>query len=409
VTRHFGSLALGRRVTNQATDIDTNLFSGVDLRAFWETLRLRWWVIPAVLAVSVGLLWAQESDLQKLPSSYLISESYEVRDSAAVLSAVGIDPTFVRPFPDVDNQLLILQSEETRNSLVQKFPELLPVTISRTKPTFSLVSSIEADGQSSFIFRSSGIPTYVFSCSEPERAFCRESIAAYVQFTAQLRKSSVMTGLNELRSILLEAKSGTNDDQVNVKVAAIDSLLKRLETPLLRVSESEIATEATVTTVRRVTFAFGIVAGFLIGFLILLQLTYSDTRIRTSRQVVRLVGSDCYLGTLYKDREVLQDKELALAIRSKMNQLGSTAMRLIPIRTDLNVDSAADVLSTILECPTTVAAPFVDLPVAELIAGSGQELDIVILRKHKDTKVDLQRVTEAFRRSGTPRRFLLLD
>jgi len=409
VTRHFGSLALGRRVTNQATDIDTNLFSGVDLRAFWETLRLRWWVIPAVLAVSVGLLWAQESNLQKLPSSYLISESYEVRDSAAVLSAVGIDPTFVRPFPDVDNQLLILQSEETRNSLVQKFPELLPVTISRTKPTFSLVSSIEADGQSSFIFRSSGIPTYVFSCSEPERAFCRESIAAYVQFTAQLRKSSVMTGLNELRSILLEAKSGTNDDQVNVKVAAIDSLLKRLETPLLRVSESEIATEATVTTVRRVTFAFGIVAGFLIGFLILLQLTYSDTRIRTSRQVVRLVGSDCYLGTLYKDREVLQDKELALAIRSKMNQLGSTAMRLIPIRTDLNVDSAADVLSTILECPTTVAAPFVDLPVAELIAGSGQELDIVILRKHKDTKVDLQRVTEAFRRSGTPRRFLLLD
>jgi len=326
-----------------------------------------------------------------------------------VLSAVGIDPTFVRPFPDVDNQLLILQSEETRNSLVQKFPELLPVTISRTKPTFSLVSSIEADGQSSFIFRSSGIPTYVFSCSEPERAFCRESIAAYVQFTAQLRKTSVMTGLNELRSVLLEAKSGTNDDQVNVKVAAIDSLLKRLETPLLRVSESEIATGATVTTVRRVTFAFGIVAGFLIGILILLQLTYSDTRIRTSRQVVRLVGSDCYLGTLYKDREVLQDKELALAIRSKMNQLGSTAMRLIPIRTDLNVDSAADVLSTILECPTTVAAPFVDLPVAELIAGSRQELDIVILRKHKDTKVDLQRVTEAFRRSGTPRRFLLLD
>ncbi|MBJ7505626.1 MAG: hypothetical protein JHC86_07615, partial [Ilumatobacteraceae bacterium] len=89
------------------SDSDVSLLSGIDLQAFWETFKLRWWVIPAVLAVAVGFLWAQESDLRTEPSSYYVTRTYEARDSTAVLASVGIDPVSVRAFPDANNQLLV--------------------------------------------------------------------------------------------------------------------------------------------------------------------------------------------------------------------------------------------------------------------------------------------------------------
>ncbi|MFZ9109666.1 MAG: hypothetical protein ACO21F_07245, partial [Ilumatobacteraceae bacterium] len=67
-------------MATQQNNSDFSLMAGVDLPAFWETLKLRWWVIPAVIAVAVGFLWVQESDLQTEPGSYYISETYEARD-----------------------------------------------------------------------------------------------------------------------------------------------------------------------------------------------------------------------------------------------------------------------------------------------------------------------------------------
>jgi len=101
---NFGSLAQGTYVTDQHHDTDAGLLAGVDLAAFWETLKLRWWVVPVVVGLAVGFLWAQESDLRTEPSSYYITRTYEARDSTAVLASVGIDPVSVRAFPDANNQ-----------------------------------------------------------------------------------------------------------------------------------------------------------------------------------------------------------------------------------------------------------------------------------------------------------------
>ncbi|MFM7081936.1 MAG: hypothetical protein ACKOYI_08275, partial [Actinomycetota bacterium] len=122
-------------------------------------------MIPAVLAVAVGLLWAQESDLRTEPASYFVSRTYEARDPTAVLASVGIDPVSVRAFPDVNNQILILQSGEIRSEVSRLIGEDIPVTIVRNRPTFSLIDTLESDGQSSFIFQSAGVPTYSFSCT----------------------------------------------------------------------------------------------------------------------------------------------------------------------------------------------------------------------------------------------------
>ncbi|MGA1143464.1 MAG: hypothetical protein ACO3V6_09065, partial [Ilumatobacteraceae bacterium] len=107
-------------MATQQNSSDFSLMAGVDLPAFWETLKLRWWVIPAVIAVAVGFLWAQESDLQTEPGSYYISETYEARDPTAVLASVGIDPVSVRAFPDANNQLLLLQSAAVKAEIAEQ-------------------------------------------------------------------------------------------------------------------------------------------------------------------------------------------------------------------------------------------------------------------------------------------------
>lgn len=239
MTQHFGSLLGGAHVVDQQKDSDFSLLAGVDLAAFWETLKLRWWVIPAVVAVAVGFLWAQESDLRTEPGSYSISETYEARDPTAVLASVGIDPVSVRSFPDANNQLLLLQSAAVKAEIAEQLGSDVAVTVTRSRPSFTLVDTLESDGQSSFVFTSAGVPTYNFSCNQPVKADCQAAIAAYVAKTTEIRRDALAAGLADLRAVLSQVNSTSPDDGTETKIAAIKVLEQRLDTPMLKVSEYE--------------------------------------------------------------------------------------------------------------------------------------------------------------------------
>jgi len=399
VTRHFGSLALGRRVTNQATDIDTNLFSGVDLRAFWETLRLRWWVIPAVLAVSVGLLWAQESDLRTEPASYFVSRTYEARDPTAVLASVGIDPVSVRAFPDVNNQVLILQSADVREEITAKLGRDIAVTVTRSKPTFTLVDTLESDGQSSFVFQSAGVPTYSFSCNESARETCDLAIDAYAAKAADLRIAAFRVGLEDLKSVLESVNRSADDATLTAKIAAVDELVDRLETPLVEVSRYEETVGATVSSVRRPTYTFGVIAGLIIALLILLQLTYSDRRIRSLRQLSRL-ASTSLLGALSPKPNSVQDRQVAVVLHRAISHHGATQVRLLPLRTPIRDSLAIDRMFAMLTVTPRTSAPFSELSVAELATPSANELDVIVVQRNHDLRADVTEVLSALRNSG---------
>gem|GEM_PF-427656 len=399
MTRHFGSLALGRRVTNQATDIDTNLFSGVDLRAFWETLRLRWWVIPAVLAVSVGLLWAQESDLRTEPASYFVSRTYEARDPTAVLASVGIDPVSVRAFPDVNNQVLILQSADVREEITAKLGRDIAVTVTRSKPTFTLVDTLESDGQSSFVFQSAGVPTYSFSCNESARETCDLAIDAYAAKAADLRIAAFRVGLEDLKSVLESVNRSADDATLTAKIAAVDELVDRLETPLVEVSRYEETVGATVSSVRRPTYTFGVIAGLIIALLILLQLTYSDRRIRSLRQLSRL-ASTSLLGALSPKPNSVQDRQVAVVLHRAISHHGATQVRLLPLRTPIRDSLAIDRMFAMLTVTPRTSAPFSELSVAELATPSANELDVIVVQRNHDLRADVTEVLSALRNSG---------
>jgi len=252
-------------VTNRSGDTDIDLLTGLDLRAFVATLRQRWWVIPAALAVSIGFLWAQESDLQTEPGSYYVSRTYEARDPTAVLASVGIDPVSVRAFPDANNQLLVLQSAEMRSEIAQSLGADVAVTVSRSRPTFTLVDTLESDGQSSFVFQSAGVPTYSFACNEPVKATCAAAIDAYVDKAVELRREAFVAGIADLRAVLITVSNASPDPAIATKLSALDVLVERLETPFVQIASTEESIGATIASVRRPTYTFGVVAGLVIA------------------------------------------------------------------------------------------------------------------------------------------------
>ena len=387
-------------MVDQQKDSDFSLLTGVDLPGFWETLKLRWWVIPVVVTVAVGFLWAQESDLRTNPGSYYISETYEARDPTAVLASVGIDPVSVRSFPDANNQLLLLQSAAVKAEIAEQLGSDVAVTVTRSQPSFTLVDTLESDGKSSFVFTSAGVPTYSFSCSEPVKSDCHAAIAAYVDKTSGIRREALAAGLADLRVVLSQVNSTSPSDTSATKLAAIEVLEQRLDTPLLKVSQYEESIGATVSSVRRPTYTFGIAAGLLVALLILLQLTFTDSRIRSMRQLTRIAGSDRVLGHLTNTPNEVGERRTALGIHGALGRSHASSVRYLPLRNAVSDDASLQRLTVTAGTKGSVAPPFAELSVARLSEPSTTEVDVIVVQRNKDLRKDLVEVLAALGRSG---------
>jgi hypothetical protein len=395
----MGSLAPGTYVASPA-DNDLGVLAGIDLPGFWETLKLRWWVIPAVVGVAVAFLWAQESDLQTDPGSYFVSRTYEARDSTAALASVGIDPASVRAFPDAGNQLLILQSAEVRAEIAGKLGRDTTVSVTRSQPGFTLVNTLESDDESLFVFQSAGVPSYTFSCTESTKSSCVTAIDAYVDKAAAIRREALAAGLNDLQAVLTEVQQRAASDSVATQIAAIDVLLTRLDTPLRQVTANEQALGATITSVRRPTYTFGVAAGLLIALLILLQLTYSDSRVRSERQLSRLIGTNQFIGHITTTPNTVRDRRTAVSLHHASAPLTSPQLRFLPLRNVLGDTAALQRVAEVASLPAIFSAPFAGLDVAELNQATTNELDVIVVQRNKDLRKDVVEVVAALANSS---------
>ena len=389
-------------MTNRSGDTDIDLLTGLDLRAFVATLRLRWWVIPAALAVSIGFLWAQESDLRTKPGSYYVSRTYEARDPTAVLASVGIDPVSVRAFPDANNQLLVLQSAEVRSEIAQNLGADVAVTVSRSRPSFTLVDTLESDGQSSFVFQSAGVPTYSFACNEPVKATCEEAIGAYVDKAVELRREAFVAGIADLRAVLTTVSNASPDPAIATKLSALDVLVERLETPFVQIASTEETIGATIAGVRRPTYMFGVVAGLVIALLIILQLTVTDTRLRSVRQLGRLVSPESFLGWVTARSREVADRRTALLLHRAVTDSSSRGIRFIPLRAVPDNATALSKLAELCSLPAVTARPYSEMTVAELTADSSGESDVLVVRRNRDDRREIADAYASLRRSGRP-------
>jgi hypothetical protein len=371
---------------NVRPNTEPSLLQSVDFRAFFETLRIRWWVVPAVVAASVGFLQAQDSDLRTNPASYVVSRGYEVASPYRSLQAISLNLTVVE-FPEPTTQLLILRSNEVQEEISTKLGKEIEVQIPENWET-----------------------PVTFTCNQPEVSDCERAIDAYIDKATELRKEAVATGLNNLKAVLVDLQAAKPDPLVADQIAALEALSGNIEIPFALVDSFEQSIGPTVNEVRRPTYLMGIAAGLLIAFLILLQLTVSDSRVRSVRQLVRLTGSGAYLGLFNAKANPVRDRRIALGLHHELNQAKAGRVRFLPLRRALQDESLVARLASMAGATHRPSQPFSDLSVpeiADLVAG---EVDVIVVQRNRDLRKDVLEAVAALQRSD--RRFagvLLID
>lgn len=363
----------------------------IDLIAIRDALKLRWWIVPVVMLVAVGFLFANESDLATEPGYIAVSRTYEARDEAAVLTVAGIDPGSIIPYPSFDNQLEILRSDETKAKISAKINSDTAVTISRTEQKFSLVDTVESESRTRFTFLSVGVPTYGLGCIAPLADTCNTAIDAYVAELSSLRRASVQEGFaraEKLVSELLDSGQATSQIATQQRALAFAKEMVTGEVTLISATSAEVG--PTVTKVKRSTYIFGVGVGALIGLLIILQLTLTDRKIRTARKLVSAIGAQRVLGELEEDLQGPNLQHTAAAIAFAAATHSAAVVRLIPIDETVLIGPIEIALSHALRghSLSLVSTPAIDqLGATELLAP--QSSLVVLVAKAPTSRTDV--------------------
>lgn len=287
----------------------------------------RWWIVLLASLIGTIVMWSQESDLATTPAITEVTRVYESRDETSLLSVVGIDPSTVNPLPSYDNQILQVQEQASREKIAAETGVDSEVTITRSEQRFSLLNTAEGDGKTKFTFLSVGTPTYSFHCSDTSADTCNTAIDAYVAALSQVRKDSIVAGMQRVKSLLVGiAQSGSVSAQD--KVEGIDAALPLITGELALLSNTEDQYGGTVSTVKKSTYAFGFAAGALIGLLIALQLTIVDKRVRSLAQLTKHIDQSDLIGHVSTEHVSLQHVSAALVARAQ--QLAVSTLTLIP-------------------------------------------------------------------------------
>lgn len=364
-------------MVNSPVKTEPTLPETVDFRAFFATLRFRWWVIPAVLAATVGLLVTQESRLRLEPQSYLYMRSYVYPDPKAILTLVNINPETIKEFPDANSQLRVLAGGDVRREVLAQ-------------------TGVDVVVEPPFAYE---VP-FDFTCESVSKLDCDRALDAYVKRHEEIRRNAISIGLSQLRDIFRGVHAATGDNTASTKAAALDALLRNVDTSLTLIEESEEPVGATVPTVSRQKYVFGLAAGSLLSLLILLQLTYSDSRVRSLKQLTRLIGEENILGSVPFKHDDLRSRRAAISLMGNLSSVNGTTVRFIPLRSQLADISPLSGVADLAGVTYSVSAPFSEMSVPEFTRQQAGEVDVVVIVRNRDLRKDVVDVLAASRYSA---------
>ena len=295
----------------------------------------RWWIVLIAALLGLVAMWSQESNLSTTPPLTEVVRTYESRDETALLSLVGIDPATVSPFPSFEHQVLQMQEPTTREAVAAKTGFDISVSITRSEQRFSLLDTVEGDGKTKFTFLSVGTPTYTFWCSDASENHCNIVLDEYQLELQNIRKESVVSGLNRLQ-LLLEALPVHTQSNLE-KIEALKAAKPLIKGELALLSTTSTAVGATVSTVKTSTYAFGLLGGALVGLLIALQLTLIDKRVRSLGQLAKRFEARALLGVVTDDAASIQHVAAAIVARAQGLSLASVTLVPVDEQTDAQI------------------------------------------------------------------------
>ena len=275
--------------------------------------RRRWWVLPISVVSFTLFIWAQESDLQTTPSSYGVYRSYELRDPALELAAVGIPANAVSASPSDEALATSLSTSPTSGDGEPS----VGITLSNKRVDFISSAANDAGTQDTFSFSFDRTRQVTFGCVETQRSSCDTAIDAAVNNFFTQRHDAFVAGSARLTETLDRAITSTV-----ISAAEKEKLVSQREFvgaliavgPLEPVPTSTVIEERgpTVTAVAGRSYAFGVGVGLLLGLLFVVQAALADRRIRTERELISLVGADLVLG-LFSSRDQRRNRNLQAA------------------------------------------------------------------------------------------------
>ena len=358
----------------------------------------RWWMVVIAALLGIVVMWSQESDLSTTPASTKVVRVYESRDETALLSLVDIDPVTVSPFPSFDHQILQIQEPSMREEITTKAGINLDVSITRSEQRFSLLDTVEGDGKTKFTFLSVGTPTYSFSCTDGSPENCNTLIDEYVARLSQMRKESIVSGLDRLQLMLesLQLNTPANLD----RIAAISSAKTLINGELALLSTTNMPIGGTVSTVKSSTYAFGFFGGALVGLLLALQLTLIDKRVRTIHQLSKKFGPESVLGEIRDGKHSVE--HVAAAIVAKAGHQSISAVSVLPANEKFSVEVLGSNLSAITQQLglTVEALPEINLVNASRLLSSPRAA-VVVAESGKTRFEEIERTCAILRAANT--------
>ena len=387
------------RVNSTMADIPS-----IDFRAWFDGIRQRWWVILITSILGLIVVFAQDSGLRQEPTGdFVVKRIYESATVLDELTLARIDLGSVTPVPSFDNQLLIIQSEETLLALRQVADSQAEIEVTRTEPKFTITETLD-ESNNYVSFLSTGTPSYVFNCVGEDQSSCDRLIDAYVAKVSDLRKQSVIGGIEDGIRLIgklvqrteerITNPSLTADQQtayraelasLTTKLDALTEILSSATGDLIPINEFTIRKGKSVASITSLTYGFGAAVGLVLGFFIALQLAINDKRIRHAWQISRLQSVDL-LGSTKPRHDERQVTALAASVR-RASDLGADSILVLALHDSL-MEFGRSVLKLVPTIPGSVVSANDQVSVESLV-GTGTTSLLILIKAGVSTREEL--------------------
>jgi hypothetical protein len=375
----------------------------IDFRSIRDILRLRWWIFPLCVIICVGLLYTQESNLQSTPSSVLVVATYGPRNEMAGLSLYGIDPTAVREYPSFQNQLESVR-EQAAKAVEDQLGQPIDVTVARPEQQVSLIAAADTTGKQKLTMLNVGEPNYVLTCSASTQETCDQAIEIYVKQLSASRADGIANGLRKLADDVQNVinSSQVGQSQLELQRNALLTASSSATGEMQLVSEIVEAQSGTLTTVKKTTYVFGALAGLLIALLIVLQLTYTDDKIRSSRKLLSSASTPVFLGEITSHNTTAEVRQVLAGLVTQSRVANRSVVSLLPVDTHVDLDHLIELMGEDAKSNglTITKTPSVDeMSVAQMLE-SASALTVIIARKNLSSLAAVRHAKEVLARSN---------
>ena len=375
----------------------------IDFRSIRDILRLRWWIFPLCVVVCVGLLYTQESNLQSTPSSVLVVATYGPRNEMAGLSLYGIDPTAVREYPSFQNQLESVR-EQAAKAVEDQLGQSIDVTVTRPEQQVSLITAADTTGKQKLTMLNVGEPNYILTCIASTQETCDQAIEIYVKQLSVSRADGIANGLRKLADDVQKVldSSPDNQSQLELQRNALLTASSSAAGEMQLVSELVEAQSGTITTVHKSTYIFGALAGLLIALLIVLQLTYTDDKIRSSRKLLSSSSTPIFLGEITSRNTAAEVRQVLAGLVTQSRVANRSLISLLPADAHTDLDHLIELMSDDAKSNglTIAKTPSVDeMSIAQML-DSASALTVIIARKNLSSLTAVRHAKEVLARSN---------